>query len=312
MYEFAERMKDYSIKCFVQLRVSDVERNVLEALKDGGVYMIGYGIESMSNKILKSMKKNISTDQISRALKLTRETKLGIQANLIFGDPEETEETIKETLNWWRKHKEYAISLVMIVSVPNSPLYEYALGKGLIKDELQFLKDKFPIVNLTKINLHRFNQLRKKIQKYNNNPKYVLTGRVLSSKKINKKLFYEFYYTAVKCPECKKIITYKLVQDKRHPLARYGLYFFITCRDCKARFLISRINAFTESKIEAFREYYNYLLYCLYHFFARLILGNKLSKYIFYKTNKFFGLNLLVKKILKFTKKPLKGVHTAR
>ena len=57
MYDFAKRIQKYNIKWSPQLRVTDVDENVLKALKDSGVFAISYGIESASDKILTSMQK---------------------------------------------------------------------------------------------------------------------------------------------------------------------------------------------------------------------------------------------------------------
>ncbi len=141
MYEFAQRIKKYNIKWMAQLRVNDVDDKVLKALRDSGVYLISYGIESLSDTILKSMNKKITVSQIENALRLTRNNNIAIQGNILFGDPAETEETIKESLDWWKSHPEYGLNLSMIITLPDAPIYKYAIAEGLIKDKLQYMKD---------------------------------------------------------------------------------------------------------------------------------------------------------------------------
>lgn len=68
MYEFAARIKKYNIMWSPQLRVDEVDKDILKALKDSGAYIISYGIENASNTILESMKKHITIEQIENAL----------------------------------------------------------------------------------------------------------------------------------------------------------------------------------------------------------------------------------------------------
>jgi len=180
MYEFASRIKKYNLKWWTNFRVSDVDKEVLEILKNSGMFMISYGIESMSDKILKSMKKHITKSQIEEALRLTYEAKINIQGNIILGDPEETEETIKESIDWLKNHPEYGINLVMIRTYPFSPIYKYALSKGLIKDEFEHMVNKFPLINLTKMSDKKYKEISIYVENFGEETKNLLGGNVIA------------------------------------------------------------------------------------------------------------------------------------
>lgn len=66
------------------------------------------------------MKKKINNVQIERALKLTRKAGIGIQGYFIYGDPAETKETAYETLNFWKKFKDYHITMGYVRPYPDS------------------------------------------------------------------------------------------------------------------------------------------------------------------------------------------------
>ena len=89
-------------------------KELLEHCKEAGCIHISYGLESASNKILKSMRKHISVEQIESALDQTYETGIAIRGNFIFGDKEETLDTVEETLQWWARHYKYQISILNI------------------------------------------------------------------------------------------------------------------------------------------------------------------------------------------------------
>ena len=121
------------------------------------------GLYSADNRILKSMRKHITIEQTEKALKLIYDAGLPTTGNFIFGDIEETFETAMNTLDWWKKHKEYTIGLHFVNAYPGSYVYKYAVDKGIIKDEVQFLKDGCPQVNLSKMTDEEQAELAKRI-----------------------------------------------------------------------------------------------------------------------------------------------------
>jgi len=108
-------------------------------------------IESADNKILKSMRKGITVEQIEKAMKLVSMAGIIVAGNFIFGDIEETLETAKNTLDFWERYKEYNISLTFISVYPGTHLYRYALQNGIIKDPVKSLKDDYPNINVSKL-----------------------------------------------------------------------------------------------------------------------------------------------------------------
>lgn len=149
--EFCARIKPYNIGWWAQFRVCDITEEMVRLLKDANCTVMGFGLESADNNILKSMNKHITIEQTEKALKLAYDYGLSIQGNFIFGDPEETIETAKKTLAWWKAHPEYAITLNFISTYPGTPLYHLALKRGIIKDEVAFIKDGCPVINLSKM-----------------------------------------------------------------------------------------------------------------------------------------------------------------
>ena len=242
MYEFAERIKKYNIKWEAQLRVSNVDEKSLKALKDSGAYLISYGIESLSNKILKSMQKKITKAQIEKALKLTRDAKIAIQGNIIFGDPEETEETIKESMEWWLNHPEYGVSLSMISTLPDAPIYRYAIANGLIKNKIQYMKQGFPIINLTRLADRRFKEIRKFVYNFNQDATRYRGKVIYSKKEPEKHNGKDVFSIKIECPECHNASEYRnMVQFS------FDEYIRIICRDCHARFRVKTKECFSEN-----------------------------------------------------------------
>lgn len=149
--EFCKRIKERNIGFVISLRVDMVNREMLTLLRDSGCLSVAFGLESADNRILKSMKKHITVEQIDHALSLCYEIGLNTMGNFIFGDQEETVETVHNTINWWKEHPQYMIALHLIVLYPGSELYKLGVERGVIKDPVQFIKDGCPYVNISKM-----------------------------------------------------------------------------------------------------------------------------------------------------------------
>jgi len=150
--EFCEHMKELNLSWRGAFRVDDIDEEMVQLLKDGNCRIIGLGLESADNKILKSMRKHITVEQIDKALKIIYDAKVPFSGNFIFGDIAETVETATNTFNWWLAHPHYNINLWMVVSYPGSYLYKYACENNIVTDRVKYLKEGCPAVNVSKLN----------------------------------------------------------------------------------------------------------------------------------------------------------------
>lgn len=148
--DFCERIKSYPLVWSIQLRVDSVTPAMVAALKKSNCRYVFLGIESADNRILKSMRKNITVEQVEYALNLAIEAGIDTRSTIILGDEAETAESASRTIGWWQKHRKYSsIVMDMIIAFPGSTLYNHARRNGRIPDPVQFLKDGCPILNLS-------------------------------------------------------------------------------------------------------------------------------------------------------------------
>lgn len=152
--DFCDRIRTYNLVWSIQLRVDSVTERMVDALKHSNCRYVFLGIESADNRILRSMHKNITIEQVERALNLTIGAGLDTRSTIILGDAEETVESAYRTINWWLEHRKYSsIVIDMIIAFPGSILYKNARLNGRIPDPIRFLHDGCPIINLsTKMN----------------------------------------------------------------------------------------------------------------------------------------------------------------
>ncbi|KKK99348.1 hypothetical protein LCGC14_2633640, partial [marine sediment metagenome] len=130
----------------------------LQLAKKAGCFFFSYGLESASETILKSMNKKIQLSQVIEAMEMAKQAKLGFGANLIFGDPAETQETWAETLSFWFKHcQDNFVFLSQLMPYPGAQVFD---GRFASKKDYYENIDKHA-TNLTQIPDDRFKELMK-------------------------------------------------------------------------------------------------------------------------------------------------------
>lgn len=166
--EFCARLKPYNIKWWGQSRVNVVTEDMLQLMKDSGCILLTFGVESGDESILVSMQKKITVKQIEQAFMAAKKVGMPATGNIIFGDLNETPETIQNSLDFWWSHPEFRndIYLRYIIVFPGSFLYKEACRKGIIADPVQYLKDGCPPVNLTKMSDEEWARQKEKIELY--------------------------------------------------------------------------------------------------------------------------------------------------
>lgn len=154
IHEFCNRIKKYDVQWFVSLRVSrHITKELLELMKNSGCVQILYGLESGDDTVLRSMRKGITTAEIERVVHLTAEAGFQVRGNFIFGDPIETLDTVKNTIDFIEKNVDVftSVALSPIILFPGSELYKQALLDGTIEDELKFIEEECPLRNVSRM-----------------------------------------------------------------------------------------------------------------------------------------------------------------
>ncbi len=118
-----------------------VNKDLLIAMKRANFVKLGYGVESGSQRILDMMHKKTTVEQNFRAIMDTYDVGIFSQSNFVFGHPGENIDTIRETARFIartnRTKESYQIFFLAVY--PGTDVYNYALSKGIIKDEREHL-----------------------------------------------------------------------------------------------------------------------------------------------------------------------------
>jgi radical SAM superfamily enzyme YgiQ (UPF0313 family) len=106
-----------------QTRVDHVSEKVLAKMREAGCELVYFGVESGSQKILDAMKKGTTVEQNEKAIKLAKEAGLIVVISAIVGYPGETEETLKQTINFIKKTEPDDAFLCIATPYPGTELY---------------------------------------------------------------------------------------------------------------------------------------------------------------------------------------------
>lgn len=148
--EFTNRIALRNVAYYINAHANALTRENVKMLKNSGCEVIGLGIESACDHILKSMRKRLTIGKIENALDIAYEAGLAVFGFIILGDPEETPESIAVSLNWWKERwKKHHINVEWILTFPGTHLYHQAAEKGIIKDKVQYIRQNKTQINVT-------------------------------------------------------------------------------------------------------------------------------------------------------------------
>jgi len=116
-----------------QCRVDSMDEEVLRAMKKAGCRYIRFGVESGSPRMLKLMKKGITTEKAMEAFRLARKVGIRTRAFFLFGLPGETEETVRETIEFAKKIKPGSAQFAVAIPHPGTELFKTTTENGWIR-----------------------------------------------------------------------------------------------------------------------------------------------------------------------------------
>lgn len=146
--EFCNMLIEHEVNvrwnCNGRLNYASKDIEMLQLMKKAGCVFINYGIESMDNKALKLMNKNLTTDMIIRGIENTIEAGISPGLNIIFGNLGETRQSIENDVEFLLKYDDHSQlrTIRPVTPYPGTDLYKYAIENGKIEDIEDFYENK--------------------------------------------------------------------------------------------------------------------------------------------------------------------------
>jgi radical SAM superfamily enzyme YgiQ (UPF0313 family) len=107
-------------------RVGTLTHDLLNKMRNAGIRWLGVGFESGSQRILDVSTKSIKLTQISDTVKMLRDCGIYINANWIFGLPEDDQYSMRSTLDLAKEVNSEWANLYTCMAFPGSPLFSKA------------------------------------------------------------------------------------------------------------------------------------------------------------------------------------------
>lgn len=113
-------------------------RRIAAKFVESGALTVGYSLESANQGILDAMNKRVRADYFAEQIRVLNEVDLISNTSLVLGYPQETEETIQETMEFCMELGIYP-SVGFLMPLPATGMWDHAVQNGFIADADRYL-----------------------------------------------------------------------------------------------------------------------------------------------------------------------------
>ena len=154
--DFCEKLMDADLKIRFACngRLNYASREILRTMKKAGCVFINYGIEALDDTVLENMNKKLTVAQIIKGVENTVAEGIHPGLNVIWGNIGDNAETLRRGVEFIIKYTTYAQlrTIRPVTPYPGSPLYYYAIEKGLLEGPEDFYERKHVNSDLIAVN----------------------------------------------------------------------------------------------------------------------------------------------------------------
>lgn len=168
------------IRWFCSTRANLVTKELLKKMKRAGCYRVVFGVESGNKRVLKRMRKKVELEDVSKAVRLTRETGIESFLGFIFGHPDEKLEEMTDTVNFAVRANPDIAALGTMVPYPGTEIAQIVeRGEGnyrlLSRDWTEYNRQFSYVLELNDVSKRDMD----KLQLLGTLKLYVFNGRIL-------------------------------------------------------------------------------------------------------------------------------------
>jgi len=137
MFAFCNELekRNLQIPWAIMARAELMDEPLLERMRRVGLFSVKYGVESSSQKLLDNINKGLDLKRVEEVVNYTKY--LGIRTHLTFtfGLPEETAQTIADTIEYAKKLNPTSVQFSLATPFPGTRFYDEMDKKGYILDK---------------------------------------------------------------------------------------------------------------------------------------------------------------------------------
>jgi len=116
-------------------RVNRADPELLRLMHKAGCRRVHYGVESGVNRILKEMRKGITTNQARKAAAMAKDAGMTVLTYFMFGGWSETKEEMQDTIRFALELNAEYSEFSILIPYPGTELYSTALKQGAIESD---------------------------------------------------------------------------------------------------------------------------------------------------------------------------------
>lgn len=134
IFEFCEMWAKYKIPFWMNTRIENCTPEILEALKEAGIYRITFGLESGNEEYRrKYLKRDVSNAKYYEHLKYINDSNIPYSLNVIIGMPYETRGLVLDTAEFVNNAKGYdSLSITMLQLYHGTDIRQMAVDAGFL------------------------------------------------------------------------------------------------------------------------------------------------------------------------------------
>ena len=124
-----------NIKWYCNGRLNFAKPDILKLMKEAGCVFINYGIESLNEEVLRTMRKKLTKQKIVTGIENTEKAGITPGLNFLFGNIGDTPSDLRQSVAFMLKHHDISEfrTIRPVTPYPGSELFEYAIEQGLLK-----------------------------------------------------------------------------------------------------------------------------------------------------------------------------------
>lgn len=131
----AEMLRPLGV-CWSTNARANVDRETLQAMKDGGLRLLVVGYESGNEQILKNIRKGVPIERARRFTRDCHDLGILVHGTFILGLPGETRATIEETIRFARQMDPETVQVSLASPYPGTHFHEYVREHGFLVEEV--------------------------------------------------------------------------------------------------------------------------------------------------------------------------------
>lgn len=135
--EFADEIKkrNLQIRFTSNIRIKDINEYKIDLLKKAGAYRVFVGIETINTHASTTINKNLKKEEILEKIAILKRYNMEFHASFIIGAPNDTEESLDETINFVREINPTVVTFNTIKCYPGLPIYNDPDKYGIIMED---------------------------------------------------------------------------------------------------------------------------------------------------------------------------------